>query len=65
VVHQTEYMRFSTVFSTDELHVRTGCKPPGGLVLAQLQSGNLHLDESQEYPAAAALEVGPEITPSS
>jgi len=25
----------------------------------------LHLDESQEYPAAAALEVGPEITPSS
>jgi len=65
VAHQTAYMRFSQAFSIGKPEVHTGCKPPGGLVLAQLQSGNLHLDGSQEYPAAAALEVGPEITPSS
>jgi hypothetical protein len=43
----------------------TGLKPPGGLVLAQLQFGSLHFDASQEYPAASALEVAPVIPPSS
>lgn len=33
-------------------------------MLAQLQSGNLHLDASHEYPAASGLLVTPEIEPS-
>ena len=34
-------------------------------MLAQLQSGNLHFEASQEYPSASALVVGPVILPSS
>ena len=44
---------------------RTAFNPPGGLVLAQLQLGSLHLEGSHEYPAAAALDVAPLIDPSS
>jgi hypothetical protein len=43
----------------------TGLNPPGGLALAQLQFGSLHLEASQEYPAAAELDVAPLIDPSS
>jgi hypothetical protein len=43
---------------------RTGLRPPGGLVLAQLQLGSLHLVASQEYPAAAELDVAPLMDPS-
>jgi hypothetical protein len=39
-------------------------RPPGGLVLAQLQLGNLHFDASHEYPAASGLVVGPVKPPS-
>lgn len=42
----------------------TGSSPPGGLVLAQLHLGSLHVEVSQEYPAASALLVGPLILPS-
>lgn len=44
--------------------VRTALSPPGGLVLAQLQCGSLHTEGSQEYPAAAELEVGAVTVPS-
>jgi hypothetical protein len=43
---------------------RTAFKPPGGLVLAQLQLGSLHLAASHEYPAASELDVGPLMDPS-
>jgi hypothetical protein len=43
---------------------RTGERPPGGLVLAQLQLGNLHWLGSHEYPAADELLVGPDMEPS-
>jgi hypothetical protein len=33
-------------------------------VLAQLQFGNLHVEGSQEYPAADELVVGPDMPPS-
>lgn len=33
-------------------------------MLAQAQSGSLHLEGSQEYPAASGLELGPEREPS-
>lgn len=42
----------------------TGSNPPGGVVLAQLQSGSWHFEVSQEYPAACALLVGPVTLPS-
>lgn len=42
----------------------TGLSPPGGLVLAQLHLGSWHAEESQEYPAASALLVGPVTLPS-
>lgn len=42
----------------------TGCSPPGGLVLAQAQSGSWHLVGSHEYPKADGLVVGPSIAPS-
>lgn len=44
--------------------VITGLSPPGGLVLAQLHVGSLHVEVSQEYPAASELLVGPLTLPS-